>query len=73
MQQYEYDYKGLIDTMRKEISYNNVSREPSWQEGIWWFDNMTVYIDTLNDIRTQMAEVGLITDQNHLRILLMTL
>ena len=58
VQEFEYDYEETIDTMRKEISYNNASREPSWQEGTWWFDNMTIYIDTLKDIQRKMAEVG---------------
>ncbi|XP_022101584.1 uncharacterized protein LOC110985115 [Acanthaster planci] len=58
VQEFEYDYEEIISAMREEISYNNASREPSWQEGIWWFDNMTIYIDTLKDIQRKMAEVG---------------
>ncbi|XP_071805503.1 uncharacterized protein [Asterias amurensis] len=57
VKKFEYDYAEIINTMRQEISHNNASREPSWQEGTWWFDNMTIYIDTLKDIQRRMAEV----------------
>ena len=57
VKEFEYDYAEIINTMRQEISHNNASREPSWQEGTWWFDNMTIYIDTLKDIQRRMAEV----------------
>ena len=41
--------------MRSEISYNNVSRPQSWGDGTLWFNNMTIYIDTLRDIQRKMA------------------
>ena len=56
---YDYHFPQTITEMRSIISYNNASREPSWQEGQWWFDNMTIYIDILRDIQRQMAEVGI--------------
>ncbi|XP_071509394.1 uncharacterized protein [Diadema antillarum] len=56
-------FQNTITEMRSIISYNNATREPSWQEGQWWFDNMTIYIDILRDIQRQMAEV-ILTDLN---------
>lgn len=54
---HEFHFQNTITEMRSIISYNNATREPSWQEGQWWFDNMTIYIDILRDIQKNMAEV----------------
>ncbi|XP_033095477.1 uncharacterized protein LOC117100037 isoform X2 [Anneissia japonica] len=55
--QVKYDFQTTISKMRKEISRNDVNRLPSWQEGTWWFDNMTLYIDTLHEIQSRMAVI----------------
>ncbi|XP_033095423.1 uncharacterized protein LOC117100002 isoform X2 [Anneissia japonica] len=55
--QVKYDFQTTISKMRKEISQNNINRLPSWQEGTWWFDNMTIYIDTLHEIQSRMAVI----------------
>ncbi|XP_011665380.2 uncharacterized protein LOC115918082 [Strongylocentrotus purpuratus] len=54
---HDFHFQNTITEMRSIISYNNATREPSWQEGQWWFDNMTIYIDILRDIQKNMAEV----------------
>ncbi|XP_077987027.1 uncharacterized protein LOC144441346 [Glandiceps talaboti] len=57
VQQMEHDFRGTIKELRQPIQLNNLSREASWQEGTWWFDNMTIYIDTLKDSQRRMAEI----------------
>ncbi|XP_071940917.1 uncharacterized protein [Antedon mediterranea] len=52
-----YDFQTAISKMRKEVAQNNINRLPSWQEGTWWFENMTMYIDTLNEIQSAMAVI----------------
>ncbi|XP_033095480.1 uncharacterized protein LOC117100038 isoform X2 [Anneissia japonica] len=53
----KYDFQTTISNMRKEISQNDIHRLPSWQDGTWWFDNMTIYIDTLHEIQSKMAVI----------------
>ncbi|XP_033095475.1 uncharacterized protein LOC117100036 [Anneissia japonica] len=55
--QVKYDFQTTISKMRREISQNDMNRLPSWQDGNWWFDNMTIYIDTLHEIQSQMAVI----------------
>ncbi|XP_070581802.1 uncharacterized protein [Ptychodera flava] len=57
VQQLDYDFRGTIEELRRPIQLNNLSRDASWQEGQWWFDNMTIYIDTLKDSQRRMAEI----------------
>nr|XP_006823717.1 PREDICTED: uncharacterized protein LOC100375935 [Saccoglossus kowalevskii] len=56
VQQLEYDFRSTIGQLRRPIQLNQ-SREPSWQEGNWWFNNMTIYIDTLKDSQRRMTEI----------------
>ncbi|XP_074654593.1 uncharacterized protein LOC141908442 [Tubulanus polymorphus] len=57
-----------ISNMRNEISRNNLTNhQPSWQMSTYWFDNMTIYIDILNEVQRHVANVILVKLNNSLK------
>nr|XP_006824111.1 PREDICTED: uncharacterized protein LOC100375697 [Saccoglossus kowalevskii] len=56
----DHDFRGTIEELREPIRLNNKSRIPSWQDSSHWFDNMTLYIDTLRGCQKRMADIILI-------------
>ncbi|KAK3093507.1 hypothetical protein FSP39_016564 [Pinctada imbricata] len=49
----------IIDSFRYEILHNTKdanSTAPDLQKARWWFDNMTMYLDTLLDVQQDLGE-----------------
>ncbi|XP_077987028.1 uncharacterized protein LOC144441347 [Glandiceps talaboti] len=60
VQELDYDFRGTIEELRQPIRFNNLTRPPSWADSTYWFDNMTIYIDTLKDSQRKMADIILV-------------
>nr|XP_002741362.1 PREDICTED: uncharacterized protein LOC100367642 [Saccoglossus kowalevskii] len=60
-------FADTIDYMRQIILNDEGSQQPNFEDAALWFDSMTVYIDILADVQTNMADEILIKLDDELK------